>query len=64
MKYNKTKRIFALLLLFCAFAQGAWAQANWEAVYATTQTTSDSWTALTEGSTTGQTHVHQQHGWR
>ena len=49
------KKQILLLALLCAFAQGAWAQANWDAVYAMTQTTSANWTALTEGSTTGQT---------
>ena len=48
---KKTLLFFALL---CAFAQGAWAQANWDAVYAMTSTNSGNWTALT-GSTTGQT---------
>ena len=35
--------------------QGAWAQADWAAVYAMTQTNASSWTTLTKGSTTGQT---------
>ncbi len=48
---KKTLLFFALL---CAFAQGAWAQANWDAVYAMTSTNSGDWTALT-GSTTGRT---------
>ncbi|MBO4708110.1 MAG: hypothetical protein J5594_06130, partial [Elusimicrobiaceae bacterium] len=49
---KKTLLFFALL---CAVAQGAWAQANWDAVYAMTNTNSGNWTALTEGSTTGHT---------
>ena len=49
---KKTLLFFALL---CAFAQGAWAQANWEEVYTLTQTTSSNWTAINSGSTTGQT---------
>ena len=49
------RKLFLILALLCAVAQGAWAQANWEAVYAMTQTTSANWTALTEGSTTGYT---------
>ena len=49
------KKQILLLALLCAFAQGAWAQANWDAVYVMTNTTSANWTALTEGSTTGQT---------
>ncbi len=48
---KKTLLFFALL---CAVAQGAWAQANWDAVYAMTSTNSGDWTALT-GSTTGRT---------
>ena len=49
---KKTLLFFALL---CAFAQGAWAQANWDEVYALTQTTSSNWTAINSGSTTGHT---------
>ena len=47
---KKTLLFFALL---CAFAQGTWAQANWEEVYTLTQTTSSNWTALSTGSTDG-----------
>ena len=49
------KKTLLFIALLCAFAQGAWAQANWEAVYAMTNTNSGNWTALTEGSTTGHT---------
>ena len=49
------KKILMILALLCAVVQGAWAQANWDEVYAMTQTTSESWTALTAGSTTGRT---------
>lgn len=38
-----------------AFAQGAWAQANWEAVYAMTNTTSANWTPINEGALHGYT---------
>lgn len=51
MKKNK----LMILALFCAFAQGAWAQNNWDEVYAMTQTTSSNWTALNAGSTMGRT---------
>ena len=44
-----------ILALLCAFAQGAWAQNEWDEVYALTQTTSANWTALNAGSATGQT---------
>ena len=49
------KKLLLFIAMLCAFAQGAWAQANWEAVYAMTNTNSGNWTALTEGSTTGHT---------
>ena len=49
------KKIFLMLALLCTVLQGAWAQANWDAVYKMTQTTSANWTALNSGSTTGQT---------
>ena len=48
------QKIFLLIALLCAAAQGAWAQNNWEEVYTLTQTTSANWTALSAGSTTGQ----------
>ena len=44
-----------ILALLCAFAQGAWAQNEWDEVYALTQTTSANWTPLNAGSATGQT---------
>ena len=49
------KKLLLFIALLCTIAQGAWAQANWEAVYAMTNTNSGNWTALTEGSTTGHT---------
>ena len=49
-----TKKLLLFIALLCAVAQGAWAQNNWDEVYAMTQTTSANWTALA-GSTTGQT---------
>ena len=52
---HKTKILSILALLLMAVTQGAWAQADWEAVYAMTQTTAANWTALSEGSTTGRT---------
>ena len=51
----RTKQLFLTLALLCAVVQGAWAQANWDEVYAMTGTTSANWTALTEGSTSGKT---------
>ena len=51
----RTRQLFLTLALLCTMAQGAWAQASWEEVYAMTNTTSANWTALTEGSTTGKT---------
>ena len=48
------KKLLLFIALLCTIAQGAWAQANWDAVYAMTSTNSGNWTALT-GSTTGQT---------
>ena len=49
------RKLFLLLALLCTVAQGAWAQANWDAVYTMTSTNSGNWTALNAGSTTGQT---------
>ena len=49
------KKLLLIIALLCAFAQGAWAQNNWDEVYAMTQTTSANWTVLNAGSTTGQT---------
>ncbi len=51
----RIKQLFLTLALLCAIVQGAWAQANWDEVYAMTGTTSANWTALTEGYTTGKT---------
>ena len=51
----KQKKFLMILALLCAIAQGAWAQANWEEVYALTKTYSGSWIALDVGSTTGKT---------
>ena len=48
-------KIVLMLALLCAIAQGAWAQTSWEEVYQKTGTTSDKWTAINAGSTTGQT---------
>ena len=55
-RYDKmTKKLLLIIALLCAFAQGTWAQATWETVYAMTGTSSTDWTALTESSTTGHT---------
>jgi len=51
----RTKQIFLMLVLLCAVVQGTKAQANWDAVYAMTQTTAEDWTQLYSGSTTGET---------
>ena len=52
----KRKNLLLLIaLLLTAVTQGAQAQASWESAYVMTNTTSANWTALTEGSTTGQT---------
>ena len=51
----KGKKLFLILALLCAIAQGAWAQASWDEVYAMTNTTSANWTALPEGTTAGAT---------
>ena len=51
----RTKQLFLTLALLCTVAQGAWAQASLEEVYAMTNTTSANWTQLIAGSTTGQT---------
>ena len=51
----RRKKFLCILALLCAVVQGVKAQANWDEVYAMTQTTSESWTALTEGSATGTT---------
>ena len=48
-------KIVLMLVLLCAVVQGAWAQTSWEEVYQKTGTTSDKWTAINAGSTTGQT---------
>ena len=42
-----------MIALLCAVVQGAWAQSNWEEVYALTKTTSANWTQITAGSTDG-----------
>ena len=52
---NMKKKVLFMMTLLCAIVQGALAQANWDAVYTMTKTNSGNWTALTEGSTTGQT---------
>ena len=49
----RTKQLFLILALLCAIAQGAWAQANWDEVYAMTGTTTADWTQLNAGSSTG-----------
>ena len=49
------QKIFLLFALLCAATQGAWAQDEWATVYKQTQTTAANWTALSAGSTTGQT---------
>ena len=51
----RKKKILMILALLCAIAQGTWAQDSWEEVYQKTGTTSDKWTAINAGSTTGQT---------
>ena len=43
-----------MFVLLCAAAQGAWAD-EWDVVYRQTQTKQSDWTALSAGSTTGQT---------
>ena len=48
------KKLFLMLALLCAVAQGAWAD-EWDAVYTQTQTKQSDWTALSAGSTTGRT---------
>lgn len=48
-----TKRLLLFIALMCAFAQGAWAQTEWDIVYAMTQTTSANWTPINAGSTDG-----------
>ena len=49
------QKFLFILALLCAIAQGTWAQDSWEEVYQKTGTTSDKWTAINAGSTTGQT---------
>ena len=51
----RIKQLFLILALLCTVVQRTWAQANWEEVYAMTNTTEANWTALTEGSTSGKT---------
>ena len=51
----RIKQLFLILALLCTVAQGAWAQANWEEVYAMTNTTTSDWAQLSGGSTTGRT---------
>lgn len=48
-----TKRLLLFIALMCAVAQGAWAQTEWDIVYAMTQTTSANWTPINAGSTDG-----------
>ena len=53
---KKRKLLFTMLALgLGAFlgGSGAMAQNGWESIYAQTQTTSDDWTAITEGTTQG-----------
>ena len=45
----------ALALGYLSGGSGAMAQTSWDYVYTQEQTTSDTWTALSEGSTTGKT---------
>ena len=51
----RTRQLFLILALLCTMVQGARAQANWDEVYAMTNTTSANWTALPEGTTAGAT---------
>ena len=51
----RIKQLFLTLALLCTVVQGAWAQANWEEVYAMTNTTTSDWAQLSGGSTTGRT---------
>ena len=46
-------KLLFILALLCTVMQGAWAQANWDAVYTMTQTTSANWTQISSGSTDG-----------
>ena len=46
------RKLFLILALLCAVAQGAWAD-EWATVYTQTQTTAANWTALNTGSTDG-----------
>lgn len=41
------RKLLLMFALLCTVALGAWAQANWDQVYAMTQTTSGDWTAFT-----------------
>ena len=51
----RIKQLFLTLALLCTIVQGAWAQSSWDEVYRQTQTKQSDWTALSAGSTTGQT---------
>ena len=51
----RQKIFIPIIALLCAVVQGAWAQANWEEVYAMTNTTTSDWAQLSGGSTTGRT---------
>ena len=42
----RIKQLFLTLALLCAMVQTSWAQANWDEVYAMTNTTSANWTKL------------------
>ena len=53
---KKRKLLFTMLALSLGClsgGSGAMAQNGWEAIYTQTQTTSDDWRPLTEGSTDG-----------
>ena len=54
-KNKMKKKLFSMLVLLCAVTQGTWAQDEWATVYKQTQTTEANWTALSAGSTTGNT---------
>ena len=49
------KKLLIFIAILCTFSHGALAQANWDQVYALTQTTAGNWTAINSGSTTGYT---------
>ena len=51
----RVTKSFLILAILCAVALRAWAQSNWDEVYAMTYTTAEKWTQLNAGSTTGKT---------